>query len=187
MNADIDSARVCHFESDLTEEPSSVKGPRKKHRKEIDVNLADLDTRNEPNSSEDGEDDTLSRELKKKIKRSELNRDFLSIQLSEDPAKVIMIAPNLPSDVKEALIGCLREHADLFTYSVVDMLGISLDIACHHLVVDPKAKWVAQRRRSHGDGGGGGWGSNFLNGVRELRRNGGRCWRLKTIVTQRFE
>lgn len=45
----------------------------------------------------------------------------------------------------------LHKHTDLFNRSVVDMSRISPNIARHHLPFDPKAKWVAQRRRSKSD------------------------------------
>lgn len=68
----------------------------------------------EPKSSTDEEDDALTREPKKKIKRLELDREFVSIQLGDNLAHTVRIAANLFEEVKEQLIKCLRSHADLF-------------------------------------------------------------------------
>lgn len=63
-----------------------------------------------------------------------------------------MVRSDLSDEVRETLIKCLREHDDLFARSAADMPEIGPDTACHHLVVDLKAQWVAQRMRSQLDG-----------------------------------
>lgn len=94
------------------------------------------------------EEDTFTEELKKRIKSLELNGEFLSIQIGEGLDKTVQIGADFPDDVKEELVKCLQQHSDPFTWSAADMPGISPDIGCHHLVVDPKTKWVTQCRRA---------------------------------------
>lgn len=83
LNADLISTQRCHIlplKSDQNEEPTFVRKPKKKkHGKEANVNLVELVTRYDPDSLEDEEDDTLTKELKKKIKRPEPNVEFLPI------------------------------------------------------------------------------------------------------------
>ncbi|KAM1159863.1 hypothetical protein ACFX19_033554 [Malus domestica] len=42
-----------------------------------------------------------------------------------------------------------RMNAEVFAWSYKDMPGISPDIICHHLSIDPKTKPVKQKRRSY--------------------------------------
>lgn len=59
-----------------------------------------------------------------------------------------MVGSDLSDEVRMALMNFLHEHCDLFSWSIADMPGLSPDIACHHLAVNPEAPWVAQHRRS---------------------------------------
>lgn len=43
---------------------------------------------------------------------------------------------------------CLRENLDVFAWTPNDMPGISLDVICHHLNVDPKFKPVRQKKQN---------------------------------------
>lgn len=85
--------------------------------------------------------------MKKKNARPEPDGQVISIQIGDEPQKVIKICSDLPKNVKVALVECLKNYAHLFARSVADMTGISPDIACHRLFVHPNAKWIAQRRR----------------------------------------
>lgn len=85
--------------------------------------------------------------MTKRIKRPEPDGEFVKILLGDDPAKVVNLGADLPEDVKKDLTNCLWELVDLFAWSAVDMPGIPPKVACHHLSVNPEAKWVAQRRR----------------------------------------
>lgn len=104
--------------------------------------MADLDSHYEPYSSEDKEDDILAKELKKKIARQEPDGQFISIQIGDDPQKAIKIRSDLSVEVKTALVACLRNYADLFTWNAADISGISPEMACHRLSVHPNAKWI---------------------------------------------
>lgn len=79
------------------------------------------------------------------------DKDFLPIQLGEDPATIVMIGFYLPDKVKEKLTDCLLEPANLCTCNTTDMPGILPDIDFHHMVVNPKGKWVESRRSSRID------------------------------------
>lgn len=76
-----------------------------------------------------------------------MDGEFLAIQFGDSSGETFKIGTDLPNEVKKELTKCMREHADLFPLSSADMLGISSDIACHRLSVDPRTKWVAQHRR----------------------------------------
>jgi len=45
------------------------------------------------------------------------------------------------------LVACLRENADIFAWSAVDMPRIDPSVACHQLTVDLGVSVIAQRRR----------------------------------------
>jgi hypothetical protein len=48
--------------------------------------------------------------------------------------------------VRRQLKACLRENADLFAWSAVEMPGLDPEVACHQLTVDRDAKYVVQRK-----------------------------------------
>lgn len=123
LNSELYSAQMCHFLSmkSVQEEFVTEKPKKKKHGKEADVNLGDLDARCKPDSLKGEEDDALHNELKKKIKRLKLGYEFLPIQLDEDPEKTIKVGVNLSDEVKEGIIKFLRKHADLLAWSTIDM------------------------------------------------------------------
>lgn len=116
--------------------PPKVLG--KRHGKATEVNVIDLDAHCMPDSSQDEEDDTLTKKLKKKIKRHDPDGEFLPIHIVEDHENTLKIGTDLPDNVKEELVKCLRKDVDLFIRSATDMPSISMDIACHHLVVAQK-------------------------------------------------
>ena len=112
-----------------------------------DVNLADLDARIGPEDEATGEEDPIAKELQKKIRRPVPDGEFIRVQLGDDPKKTVQIGIDLPAEVKDELVKCLKDNADLFAWTVADMPGIAPDVVCHRLALDSSAKWVAQRRR----------------------------------------
>lgn len=50
--------------------------------------------------------------------------DFLDIQFDKNPARKMKIRVNLPSFVKEELIICLRDNANVISISSKDMTDI---------------------------------------------------------------
>ncbi|KAM0977044.1 hypothetical protein ACFX2C_019872 [Malus domestica] len=62
---------------------------------------------------------------------------------------MVKIGTTLSPLIRLALIFFLQENTKVFAWSYEDMPGISLDIICHHLSIDPKTKPVRQKRRSY--------------------------------------
>ncbi|MCI25789.1 hypothetical protein A2U01_0046980, partial [Trifolium medium] len=65
--------------------------------------------------------------------------EFELVPLGEDPRRGVKIGAGLPELARKQLKPCLRENADLFIWSVVEMLGLDPEVACHQLTVDPDA------------------------------------------------
>ncbi|KAM0963376.1 hypothetical protein ACFX2A_022852 [Malus domestica] len=62
---------------------------------------------------------------------------------------MVKIGTTLSPPIWLALISFLQENTEVFTWSYEDMPGISPDIICHRLSIDPKTKPVRQKRRSY--------------------------------------
>ncbi|KAM2040086.1 hypothetical protein ACFX16_034064 [Malus domestica] len=62
---------------------------------------------------------------------------------------MVKIGTTLVPPIRLALISFLQENTEVFAWSYEDMPGISLDIICHRLSIDPKTKPVRQKRRSY--------------------------------------
>lgn len=110
MDADHNSAKKCYYLSLKVDQeettPAEVLAIR--HDKAAGVNVADLDARYDPDSSEDEKDDAHTKELNKKIKRPGRDGEFLLVQIKDGPDKTMQISVELLDDVKEGLIKCLQ-------------------------------------------------------------------------------
>ncbi|KAM1074977.1 hypothetical protein ACFX1X_020166 [Malus domestica] len=62
---------------------------------------------------------------------------------------MVKIDTTLSRPIRLALISFLQENTEVFAWSYEDMPGISPDIICHRLNIDPKTKPVRQKRRSY--------------------------------------
>ncbi|KAM1243450.1 hypothetical protein ACFX2G_035701 [Malus domestica] len=62
---------------------------------------------------------------------------------------MVKIGTILSPPIRLALISFLQENTEIFAWSYEDMPGISPDIICHRLSIDPKTKPVRQKRRSY--------------------------------------
>ncbi|KAM1262378.1 hypothetical protein FF1_027548 [Malus domestica] len=62
---------------------------------------------------------------------------------------MVKIGTTLSPLIRLALISFLQDNIKVFTWSYEDMPGISPDIICHRLSIDPKTKPVRQKRRSY--------------------------------------
>ncbi|KAM1256282.1 hypothetical protein ACFX2G_031011 [Malus domestica] len=62
---------------------------------------------------------------------------------------MVKIGTTLSPPFRLSLISFLQENTEVFAWSYKDMSGISPDIICHHLSIDPKTKPVKQKRRSY--------------------------------------
>lgn len=79
----------------------------------------DLDNEEE----EEENDDPLATELKMPIKRPEPEKDFISIQLGDDPANLVKIGSDLPNEIKENLTVYLKQNADILPGLQLTCLG----------------------------------------------------------------
>ncbi|KAM2027726.1 hypothetical protein ACFX1T_019978 [Malus domestica] len=62
---------------------------------------------------------------------------------------MVKIGTILSSPIQLALISFLQENTEVFAWSYKDMPGISPDIICHRLSINPKTKPMRQKRRSY--------------------------------------
>ncbi|KAM2181548.1 hypothetical protein ACFX1Q_032131 [Malus domestica] len=62
---------------------------------------------------------------------------------------MVKIDTTLSPPIRLALISFLQENTQVFAWSYEDMSGISPDIICHRLSIDPKTKPMRQKRRSY--------------------------------------
>ncbi|KAM2236788.1 hypothetical protein ACFX1S_012219 [Malus domestica] len=73
-----------------------------------------------------------------------------NVSISKDhPDRMVKIGTTLSRPIRLLLIFFLQENAEVFAWSYKDMPGISPDIICHHLSIDPNTKPVKQKRRSY--------------------------------------
>lgn len=82
-------------------------------------------------------------EAKLPFERTTTDGEFKLVQLDDNPTMKVKIGVNLPSQVEEDLIECLRANADLFACSLGEMFGIDPSFAYHKLNVNPNAKSVS--------------------------------------------
>ncbi|KAM1571014.1 hypothetical protein ACFX10_035949 [Malus domestica] len=72
------------------------------------------------------------------------------VSISKDyPDRMVKIGTTLSPPIRLSLISFLQENTEVFTWSYEDMPGISPDIICHRLSIDPKTKPVRHKRRSY--------------------------------------
>ncbi|KAM2769693.1 hypothetical protein PS2_012409 [Malus domestica] len=65
------------------------------------------------------------------------------------PDRMVKINTTLSPPIRLALISFLQENIEVFAWSYEDMSGISPDIICHRLSIDPKTKPVRQKQISY--------------------------------------
>ncbi|GAU16452.1 hypothetical protein TSUD_118010 [Trifolium subterraneum] len=152
INGDIEAARRC-FEAAF-KNLNSVVTPRKKKAgtKLPGVNLisaeeVELDARTSKKERKQEERASKDDPMIKENYRPIPDGEFELVPIGEDPAKGVKIGADLPDLVKRQLKACLRENAELFTWSAAEMPGIDPEVACHQLTIDPRASAVVQRRR----------------------------------------
>ncbi|KAM1777701.1 hypothetical protein ACFX11_044327 [Malus domestica] len=69
-----------------------------------------------------------------------------NVSISKDhPDRMVKIGTTLSPPLRLSLISFLQENVEVFAWSYKDMPGISPDIICHHLSIDPKTKPVKQK------------------------------------------
>jgi len=65
-----------------------------------------------------------------------------------DPDMMLKIGTQLESELKTQLIDFLRNNLDVFAWTHANMTGISSEIACHALNINPFKVSVKQKKRS---------------------------------------
>jgi hypothetical protein len=67
------------------------------------------------------------------------------------PKQTVIISEDLTSHDEERLISCLSKNKDVFTWSALDLVGVSLTIIEHNLGIDPSVRPKKQRLRKMSD------------------------------------
>ncbi|KAM1807676.1 hypothetical protein ACFX11_030651 [Malus domestica] len=100
---------------------------------------ANLDLHGGNSQPNDPQDDTFTQQSQL---AEELEKIFIPKDYSDHMVK---IGTTLSPLIRLALISFLQENTEVFAWSYEDMLGISPNIICHHLSIDPKTKPVRQK------------------------------------------
>ncbi|XP_074559155.1 uncharacterized protein LOC141815099 [Curcuma longa] len=66
------------------------------------------------------------------------------------PEAVVQVSAELPTELKQELVECLRQNQDIFAWEPTDLTGVSSAIAMHCLNVLPGARPIKQKRRHFG-------------------------------------
>ncbi|KAG7529490.1 Transposase-associated domain [Arabidopsis suecica] len=75
----------------------------------------------------------------------------ISISLDDErPDRCVEIGSNLTEEIKTELVSFLKENINTFAWSAEDLPGVSIDVICHELNVDPSFKPIKQKRRKLG-------------------------------------
>ncbi|MCH99221.1 hypothetical protein A2U01_0020232 [Trifolium medium] len=132
----------------ITDETLSSTQPQKEQHHEP-VEDTDCDARSDDYISDEEKkaEKPLSQETIMRFERPKPDGEFITVQLDNNPTKVVKIGANLPPLIQESLVRCLKANADVFATSPEKMLGIDPEVACHRLNVNPNMKFIAQRRR----------------------------------------
>ena len=62
------------------------------------------------------------------------------------PERFFLVGSKLSPLDKEALLRTLIDNQDVFAWSVYDALGVSPNLACHSLNIEPEHRPVVQKR-----------------------------------------
>ncbi|KAM2252165.1 hypothetical protein ACFX1S_006713 [Malus domestica] len=104
---------------------------------------ANLDLHGGNSQLDDLRDDSFTQQVQP---TEELEKVSISKDYSD---RMVKIGTTLLSPIQLALIFFLQENIEVFAWSYEDMPGISPDIICHRLSIDPKTKPVRPKRRSY--------------------------------------
>ncbi|XP_024013209.1 uncharacterized protein LOC112087532 [Eutrema salsugineum] len=66
------------------------------------------------------------------------------------PERCVEIGTKLEEPLRSELLSLLKENINTFAWTAEDMPGISIDVTCHDLNVDPTFKPIKQKRRKLG-------------------------------------
>ena len=65
----------------------------------------------------------------------------------QEPTRVLKLGESLSHELKKELTCFLKANLDVFAWTHEDMIGIHLDIMCHHLNINPDFKPIQQKMR----------------------------------------
>ncbi|KAM1543934.1 hypothetical protein PS2_013195 [Malus domestica] len=94
------------------------------------LDKANLDLHSGNSQPDDPRDDSFTQQ-------SQPAEEFEKVSI---PDRMVKIGTTLSPLIRLTLISFLQENTEVFTWSYEDMLGISPDIICHRLSIDPKTK-----------------------------------------------
>ncbi|KAM1380987.1 hypothetical protein ACFX2I_022649 [Malus domestica] len=139
------SARSCYNTSVKQQHLPVPKETFSIHDQVIKTSLdeANLDLHGGNSQLDDPRDDFFTQQAQP---AEELEKVYIS---NGYPDRMVKICTTLSPPVRLALISFLQENTKVFAWSYEDMPGISPDIICHRLSIDPKTKPVRQKRRSY--------------------------------------
>ncbi|KAM1166367.1 hypothetical protein ACFX2G_026114 [Malus domestica] len=91
------------------------------------------------NQPDDPRDDSFTQQAQptKELEKVSISKDYSD--------RMVKIGTTLSPPIRLALISFLQENTKVFAWLYEDMSGISPDIICHRLSIDPKTKPVRQK------------------------------------------
>ncbi|KAM1301132.1 hypothetical protein ACFX2H_012212 [Malus domestica] len=104
---------------------------------------ANLDLHGGNSQPDDPRDDSFTQQAQpvEELEKVSISKDY--------PDRMVKIGTTLSPPIRLTLISFLQKNTKVFAWSYKDMSGISPDIICHRLSIDPKTKPVRQKRRSY--------------------------------------
>ncbi|KAM1277891.1 hypothetical protein ACFX2J_029974 [Malus domestica] len=139
------SARSCYNTSVKQQHLSVPKETLSIHDQVIKTSPeeANLDLHGGNNQPDDPRDDSFTQQ-------AQPTEELENVSISKDyPDRMVKIGTTLSPPIRLALISFLQKNIEVFAWSYEGMPGISPDIICHRLSIDPKTKPVRQKRRSY--------------------------------------
>ncbi|KAM1879468.1 hypothetical protein ACFX14_041340 [Malus domestica] len=105
---------------------------------------ANLDLHGGNSQPDDPRDDSFTQQAQpaKELEKVSISKDY--------PDRMVKIGTTLSPPIRLTLISFLQKNIEVFAWSYEDMPGISPDIICHRLSIDPKTKPMRQKRISYG-------------------------------------
>ncbi|KAM2123623.1 hypothetical protein ACFX1Q_021134 [Malus domestica] len=136
------SARSCYNTSVKQQHLPGPKETLSVHDQVTKTSLdeATLDLPDSNNQPDDPRDDSFTQQAQpaEELEKVPISRDH--------PDRMVNIGTTLSPPLRLALISFLKENTEVFAWSYEDMPGISPDVICHRLSIDPKIKPVRQKR-----------------------------------------
>ncbi|KAM2661591.1 hypothetical protein EV2_023880 [Malus domestica] len=105
----------------------------------ISPDKANLDLHGGNSQPDDPRDDSFTQQATptEELEKVSISKDY--------PDRMVKIGTTLSPPIRLELISFLQENTEVFAWSYEDMPGISPDIICHRLSIDPKTKPIRQK------------------------------------------